>query len=78
MSYFHSDPTRESDPYALPDLEVFYARKGELPSETEGDEPSEAGFYYWACFPGCMPDSDPIGPYDTEAEALDDAREVAP
>lgn len=31
-------------------------------------------WYYWYCFPGCMPDSDPIGPFDTEADALADAR----
>jgi hypothetical protein len=29
-----------------------------------------AGWYYWYCFPGCMPDSNPFGPYPTEAEAL--------
>ena len=33
-----------------------------------------AGWYYWACFPGCLPDSDPSGPFESEAEALDDAR----
>lgn len=33
------------------------------------------GWYYWACFPGCMPDSDPVGPFATEAEALADAQE---
>jgi hypothetical protein len=33
------------------------------------------GWYWWACFPGCMPDSDPIGPFETEAEALADAQE---
>lgn len=30
--------------------------------------------WYWFCFPGCMPDSDPIGPFATEAEALADAQ----
>jgi hypothetical protein len=34
-----------------------------------------AGFYYWSCFPGCMPDSGMSGPYASEAEALADARE---
>lgn len=32
------------------------------------------GFYYWSCLPGCMPDSDPIGPFETEAEAIADAQ----
>lgn len=35
-----------------------------------------SGWYYWHCFPGCLPDSEPIGPFATEAEALADAREV--
>ena len=30
MSQHYSDPTRESDKYALPDTEVFYAEDGEL------------------------------------------------
>ena len=33
------------------------------------------GWFYWSCFPGCLPDGDPIGPFATEAEALADARE---
>lgn len=40
-----------------------------------GDEPAnyEPGFYWHACFPGCIPDSDPIGPFETEDEAMTDA-----
>ena len=37
---------------------------------------SLGGWYWWACFPGCMPDSDPIGPFQTEAEALEDAQDI--
>ncbi len=74
MSQFYSDPSRETDTYALPDCEVFYVKAGEL---TWGhfQEPCEAGWYFWFCFPGCMPDSDPSGPYKTEAEAIKAARE---
>jgi hypothetical protein len=32
------------------------------------------GWFYWFCMPGCMPDTEPIGPFDSEAEALEDAR----
>jgi hypothetical protein len=32
--------------------------------------PCEAGWYYWYCLPGCMPDSDPLGPYETAEEAI--------
>ena len=78
MSQHYSDPSRESDPYALPDVVVFYADEGDLQIEgyachsppEENEEPSPAGWYYWFCFPGCMPDSDPIGPFATEREAV--------
>ena len=33
-----------------------------------------AGWYWWSCFPGCLPDGDPIGPFSTEEEAIADAR----
>ena len=32
-----------------------------------------AGYYWWACFPGCLPDGDPVGPFETEEEAVADA-----
>jgi hypothetical protein len=33
------------------------------------------GFWYWTCLPGCLPDSDVSGPYDTAMAALTDATE---
>lgn len=72
MAQAYSDPSRESDPYALPDIEVFYFDGEHQVGDCWGVNP--AGFYWWACFPGCMPDGDPIGPFDTEAEALADAQ----
>jgi hypothetical protein len=35
------------------------------------------GWFFWYCFPGCMADSEPCGPYDSESAALDAAREGA-
>jgi len=35
----------------------------------------EGGWFWWTCFPGCMPDSSPTGPFTTEAEAVADARD---
>lgn len=32
-----------------------------------------AGYYYWCCFPGCLPEGDAIGPFKTYNEALHDA-----
>jgi hypothetical protein len=68
----YSDTSRESDAYALPDLEVFQVSESELCGDWTV---SEAGWYYWFCFPGCLPDSDPIGPFATSDAALADARE---
>ena len=70
----YSDPKRERDPYALPDLEVFHS--SDYPPE-DGAEPLEDGWYYWYCFPGCLPDSEPNGPYKSEREALRAARREA-
>lgn len=35
------------------------------------------GWFWWSCFPGCMPDSEPMGPFKTYGEARDDAQEGA-
>ena len=80
MSQHYSNPSRENDPHALPDVEVFYARAGELGLSTDADpyaepEANEAGWYYWFYFPGCLPDGDPIGPFSTRDEAIADAQE---
>ena len=32
------------------------------------------GWYYWYCSPGCLPDSEAMGPFTTEQEAVDSAR----
>lgn len=36
---------------------------------------SLAGWYYWYCFPGCLPDSEPCGPYASETDAVEAAQE---
>lgn len=69
----YSDPEREADPYSLPDVETFHV-PGDYNPETEDGEPLPEGWYWWPCFPGCLPDGDPNGPFDTEDEALGDAR----
>jgi len=97
MPHHYTDPSRETDPHALPNVEAFYV--GTLPirssqsrdgwkqplpchicADWSSDEQTPHGEHvgwYWAPgFPGCLRDSDPIGPFDTEAEALADAREA--
>ncbi len=80
MSMYYSDAARESEPTALPNVEVFYvSNQSELfDRDDTGAQPCpEVGYYYWYCFPGCLPDSEPFGPFETEDEALQDAREHA-
>lgn len=78
----YSDPRREDELTALPDIEVFQGidychgcdcdgcGDGEPCAHLEHDQ-----WYWWACFPGCLPDGEPNGPFETEEEALADARE---
>ena len=69
---FYSDPSREDDTYSLPDCEVFYVDEIDVewvdPEDPDRNLP--VGWYFWFCFPGCMPDSGPIGPFGTEEEAI--------
>lgn len=106
MAQYYSDPSREHDPHALPDLEVWSdyitivrskcgefevgreseSARGFCPSceratcvddlDEGGVERTERmGWFYWFCFPGCLPDGDPVGPFKTEGAALAAARE---
>jgi hypothetical protein len=78
----YSDPKRASDPYALPDVEVFQA-ECTCPGEClqvhhdDGLQLEDGGWYWWSCFPGCLPDGEPNGPFDSEDEALADAQAAA-
>lgn len=89
MSQHYSDPSRESDPYALPNIEVFYLDKPTCDhcGRRQASKLAEtcrscgailpeftAGWYWQACFPGCLPDGEPCGPFDTEADAVADAQ----
>lgn len=35
------------------------------------------GWYWWACWPGCMPDGEAHGPFETEQAAIDDVMNLA-
>jgi hypothetical protein len=104
MPQAYSDPEREDDPHALPDLEIFqltareaaeqdedmvhkYLRRHEFRLATMNSRTRDAmfdamiseenikgGWFYWFCFPGCLPDSAAIGPFDSYDAALKDAR----
>ena len=107
MSQHYSNPDRESDPHALPDLEVFQLTAHEVAERDEDliheymkrrefrlagmnsrdrermlaaiceEQAITGGWFYWYCFPGCMPDSDAVGPYATRDEAVKAAQDDA-
>ena len=52
-------------------LEVFHAEAGEAGEDSDG-EPMPEGWYWQACHPGCLPDGVPMGPFDTEDDAIFD------
>ena len=107
MTQHYSNPDRASDPYALPDLEIFQLTAAEVAERDEdliyeymkrhefhlagmnsrdrqrmldaiiAEEGITGGWFYWYCFPGCMPGSEAVGPFATHAEALADAQDYA-
>ena len=73
MTFYYSDPEREREVHALPNVEVFYRECRTTMIEVNPHE--DPGWYFWFCFPGCLPDSEAEGPFETEAAALEAARE---
>ena len=63
----HSNLNKRQNERCLPDVEVFSLRREEM--ENEDGDYYDPGWYYWFCFPGCLPDSSPFGPYKTPAAA---------
>lgn len=57
----YTDPSRADDPYHLPDCIVF-----ETPD----------GWFWQSQMPGCLPDSDPIGPFDTRQDSIEDCQDI--
>lgn len=55
-------------------FEVFIGRQYYNKINAIIDEIDLDCYYYWSCFPGCLPDGDPIGPFETSAKAYHDAQ----
>lgn len=107
MPQGYSNPERETDPHALPDIETFELTAHEVAERDEDmmweymkrreyrlasmnskvrekmldamvqENGIEGGWFYWYCFPGCLPDSQAIGPFKSCKEALNAAQEEA-
>jgi hypothetical protein len=66
-SFYHRDGTD------IGEFETFYrTQMANLLDKWEEGE----GWFWWTCTPGCLPDSDAIGPFATEQEAIHDARDT--
>ena len=64
---FHQFTPSDREPYGS--FEVFY----DIRALTLTGKEVDAGFYWQSGFPGCIPDGDPVGPFPTEEEAIEDA-----
>lgn len=90
---FYINPAREFEPFALPSGETFHVSGAECIEAAYGDQQGTwlaetlanhdgpvtdyEGWYWWHCFPGCLPDDfEPFGPFKSEAEAIADAQEM--
>jgi len=72
---FHAEETQEE----YGSFEIFWHRGGGWDEDMPDDESYPAGWYWRACFPGCLPDGDvPAGPFATSRDALQDADEWHP
>lgn len=78
MAQHYSNPTRAKDSYSLPNVETFYMSPADIAAvrrdngiaDDDDCDYAGPGWYFWYCFPGCMPEGSPNGPYDTEALAI--------
>ena len=73
---FHSEETQET----YGSFEILWMPEGNyMCFEGHGiTETYAAGWYWQAGFPGCLPDSDPSGPFAMSRDALEDADEWHP
>lgn len=62
---YHKFRAKDGSEYGS--FEVFY--------ETGSDPLVKSGWYWWSCFPGCIPDGDQNGPFPTAEGAYLDAME---
>ena len=79
---FHADETQE--PHGSfevfwddPDIPFGNDPQNARNYDSDGD-PVKPGWYWWPCFPGCLPDGDPIGPFASSRQAHKNADEWSP
>lgn len=65
------EPLYEIDPLTGTSVEIFYADYALAKSFGRG-----AGWFWWSCQSGFLPDAEPAGPFATSDAAYRDALEV--
>jgi hypothetical protein len=53
-------------------LKRFPDQLHRIDDQTEDIAKAFAGFYWWSCQPGCLPDGEANGPFETREEAEED------
>lgn len=75
--FFEVEDDEESDSYdSIPEgfdleeqgYEVWHA--SQYPDALDQDDAEHDAWYWWACQPGCLPDGDPNGPYESYEDAV--------
>ena len=62
MRAYSSDEAKNSI-WSLPDIEYWMDEK--------------SNWLWWYCLPGCMPDSDPFGPFNLESECIENFNSIS-
>lgn len=82
MAGYHNFTTESGDKHGS--FYVFFVAESELPatvSDESAVEPfaliTQPGWYWQAEFPGCLPDGEPNGPFNTSGAAYSDANSNA-
>lgn len=78
---YHRFVGDDGSPYGS--FEIFFHRGGHMVDQDPDDgmplddwrDPEPPGWYWLACFPGCLPDGDSVGPFSTSMDAYYDAIE---
>jgi len=65
---YHAFTSEEGDLYGS--FEIFWHNRGDYPDNRE------PGWYWWPCFPGCIPDGEATGPFHSSYLALVDAVDI--
>jgi len=57
-------------------FEVFWFDAEDEDIDAYMENKASSGWYWRSCFPGCMPDSEKVGPFASSSQAYDNANEV--